>query len=111
MIRFEQTPVFKSDAKKLGKRYPSFKDDFKDLVKSLAKNPEQGTKLVGGFRKIRMAITSKGKGKSGGARVITINCLVSVGDGVVTFVDVYDKSEKESITAKEIKAAWDSLKK
>lgn len=110
MIRFEQTPVFKSDAKKLRKRYPSFKNDLKELTKSLQKNPEQGTKLAGGFRKIRMAITSKGKGKSGGARVITLNCLVNTGDGVVTFVDVYDKSEKESITAKEIKAAWDSLK-
>lgn len=111
MIRFDKTPVFKADAKRLAKHYPSFKDDLKALAKSLEKNPNQGTPLAGGFRKIRMAITSKGKGKSGGARVITINCLVNATEGVVTFVDVYDKSEKESITAKEIKAAWNSLKK
>ena len=111
MIKFDTTPVFKSDAKKLGKRYPSFRDDLAKLTKSLEENPNQGTKLAGGFRKIRMSITSKGKGKRGGARVITINCLVNATEGVVTFVDVYDKSEKENITAKEIKAAWDSLKK
>ena len=111
MIRFEKTPVFESDAKRLAKHYPSFKEDLKDLAKSLEKNPNQGTPLTGGFRKIRMAITSKGKGKSGGARVITLNCLVNNSDGIVTFVTVYDKSEAESLSIKDIRKAFASLKK
>ena len=57
MIKFEKTPVFKSEAKRLAKHYPSFVEDLKELAKSLKKNPDQGTPLAGGFRKIRMAIT------------------------------------------------------
>lgn len=110
MIKFEKTPVFKSKAKSLAKHYPSFAGDLEQLTKSLEKNPEQGTLLSGGFRKIRMAITSKGKGKSGGARVITLNCLVNATDGLVTFVTVYDKSEAENIPMKEIRQAFASLK-
>lgn len=109
MIKFEKTPVFKSEAKRLAKHYPSFAEDLKELAKSLKKNPDQGTPLAGGFRKIRMAITSKGKGKSAGARVITLNCLVNTTEGLVTFVTVYDKSEEESISIKEIRKAFASL--
>ena len=111
MIRFEKTPVFESDTKRLCKRYPSFKEDLKDLADSLKEKPEQGTPLSGGFRKIRMAITSKGKGKSGGARVITLNCLVNTSEGLITFITVYDKSEAESISIKDIRKAFASLKK
>ena len=46
-----------------------------------------------------MAIGSKGKGKSGGARVIT---LLKVIDKVVYLAAIYDKSERASITDKEL---------
>lgn len=65
------TPHFEREAKILAKRYKSFKADMKDFVESLEKNPMQGDELSPGIRKIRLAIVSKGKGKSGGARVIT----------------------------------------
>ena len=52
-------------AKKLAKKYSSFKDDLVNFGKSLLENPKQGTELAPGIRKIRMAIKSKGKGKSG----------------------------------------------
>ena len=51
---------------------------------------------------MRMAITSKGKGKSGGARVITLTVLVSVTDLDVWLLTLYDKSERETITDSEI---------
>lgn len=111
MIKFTPTPDFKASAKRLGKRYPSFKEDLKALADSLQENPEQGTPLAGGYRKIRMAITSKGKGKSGGARVITLNCLVKEKDGEIFLVKVYDKSETESVSLKDIRKAFASLKK
>ena len=110
MITFTPTPVFNKNVKRLAKRYPSFIEDLKVFLKDLEENPEQGTP-IGEFRKIRMAITSKAKGKSGGARVITVNCLVEEKEGEVFLVTIYDKSQTESITKKEMKTAYNSLKK
>lgn len=105
MIRFEKTQVFESNAKKFAKRYPSFNGDLRSLLLSLQENPEQGTLLSGGFRKIRMSIASKGKGKSGGARVITLNCLVDTDEGLITLVTIYDKSDTENVSLKEMRDA------
>ncbi|MDE6378284.1 MAG: addiction module toxin RelE, partial [Duncaniella sp.] len=68
------TAEFETQAKALQKRHRSFKTDLKELVITLMENPFQGVELSPGIRKLRMAITSKGRGKSGGARVIT--CLL-----------------------------------
>jgi hypothetical protein len=46
-----------------------------------------------------MAITSKGKGKSGGSRVIS--CVKVVASSVF-LIAIYDKSEKESINDAEL---------
>ena len=64
-------PKFKKELKKLVKKYPSLKIEFATLIESLETEPEQGTALGHNCYKIRLAIKSKGKGKSGGARVIT----------------------------------------
>ena len=72
-LKFQHT--FEKEAKRLGKRYMSMKSDIASLSEELLANPHLGTDLGGGLRKIRMAITSKGKGKSGGARVITLTVL------------------------------------
>ncbi len=53
---------------------------------------------------IRMAITSKGHGKRGGARVITFTVIVSVEEAVINLLTIYDKSERESISRSEILA-------
>lgn len=50
-----------------------------------------------------MAITSKGKGKSGGARVITVTAIVSVDETNVTLLTIYDKSDRETIKDSELK--------
>lgn len=65
--------------------------------KSLEENPLQGTELIPGVRKIRMAIKSKSGGKSGGARVITYNVLATEQDGIVYLLEVYDKSEYSTV--------------
>lgn len=64
-------PDFEKSAKILYKKYRSIRADIDNLITSLEENPFQGDELTPGIRKIRMAITSKGRGKSGGARVIT----------------------------------------
>lgn len=88
---------FKRQARRLNKKYRSLKDDLKTLQDDLKENPFQGTDLGGGVRKIRMAIASKGKGKSGGARVLTLNVLVS-DDADVTLLTIYDKNEIENVS-------------
>jgi len=67
------------------------------LEKSLIENPKQGVDLGGGLYKVRLAIKSKGKGKSGGYRVITYLVNQSNENTLINFVTLYDKSEESSI--------------
>lgn len=64
---------FDTEAKALAKRYKSFKKDLIEFRKELEKAPLQGSEIAPNIRKIRMAIATKGRGKSGGARIITYN--------------------------------------
>ena len=75
------------------------KKDLLELVQELKENPEHGTPIGKNCLKIRIAIASKGKGKSGGARVIT---YFVVTETTVFLISIYDKSEKENITNKEL---------
>lgn len=109
MIRFAPTSDFQKSFKRLCKKYNSLKTDFGKLAISLEENPDQGIELGNGFRKIRLAITSKGKGKSGGARVITLNQIFSHKDGFIILVDIYDKSEISNMTLAQIRKAFMSL--
>jgi hypothetical protein len=97
--------VFDRQAKRLSKHYASFRDDYKSLLEMLRKNPMAGADLGDGIRKVRMAITSKGKGKSGGARVITYTAdVITVScEGELLLLSIYDKSEYSTISDKEIK--------
>lgn len=76
--------------------------DFEKFVESLRQEPQQGVDLGKGLRKVRMAISSKGKGKSGGARVITLTALISKTDTTLILLTIYDKSECENLTDKEL---------
>lgn len=64
------------------------KSDLENLIISLEENPMQGDELSPGIRKIRMAITSKGRGKSGGARVITYTIVIAENEGSVYLIDI-----------------------
>lgn len=109
MIRLVPTEDFKKSFKTLCKKYKSLRDDFKRLAESLAENPKQGVDLGGNFRKIRLSIKSKGKGKSGGARVITFNQIIAEENGFVVLVDIYDKSEMDNMSLDQIRKALKSL--
>ncbi|TVQ07648.1 MAG: hypothetical protein EA361_17930 [Bacteroidetes bacterium] len=93
-------PPFDRQLKRLAKKFASLKDEYADLVESLEKNPVQGNPMTRNCFKIRVAIKSKGKGKSGGVRVIV---HVQVIENNVFLLAIYDKSEQEDITDKEIK--------
>ena len=96
------TSDFDRSAKSLVKRYRSFKSDLRDLIVSLEENPEQGIELSPGIRKLRMAITSKGRGKAGGARVITFTIVVSENTGRVYLMDLYDKADYSTVDVRTI---------
>lgn len=92
-------PEFEKELKRLSKKYASLKLDYQNLLESLLENPQQGTPLGKDLYKIRMPITSKGQGKSAGARVIT---CVKVVKETIFLVAIYDKSDLEIISDKEL---------
>ena len=92
-------PPFDKQLKRLVKKYPSLKKEFAELLESLEQEPEQGTGLGKNCFKIRISIASKGKGKSGGGRVIT-NFVIT--EKIVFLLSIYDKSEKDNLSNKEL---------
>ena len=94
------TTEFSKGAKVLKKRYKSFMNDLEDFKDSIMKNPFQGAELVPGIRKVRIPIESKGKGKSGGARVVMLTYYVSEAEGKVHFLIIYDKSDADTVDVK-----------
>ncbi len=93
------TSDFKRDSKKLLKKYKSLKSEIFELIAALEKAPMQGSPLGNDCYKIRLVIASKGKGKRGGARVIT---CVKVVDSFVYLLTIFNKGEKDTISDKEI---------
>lgn len=103
------TREFRKNYKRLSGKYASLHDDLVSLQEKLRENPFLGVELPGGFRKIRIAIKSKGKGKSGGARVITFNYIIETECQRIVLVKMYDKSEISNITDAEIRHAFETL--
>ncbi len=97
MVQIYTIDSFDREFKRLVKKYPSLTSDLKQLIETLQVNPSFGTSLGANAYKIRLAIASKNKGKSGGARVITY--FVNE-DNEVFLLSIYDKSERADIPDK-----------
>jgi mRNA-degrading endonuclease RelE of RelBE toxin-antitoxin system len=98
-------PPFDRQLKRLAKKFPSLKAEYNALVENLEENPEKGIPLGNNCFKIRLAIASKGRGKSGGARVIT---HFYVENDTVFLIAIYDKSEQVDISENElIELLWE----
>ena len=100
---------FTRELKRLNKKYHSIKKDYAALLDELYRTPDAGVNLGGGIRKVRMAIGSKGRGKSHGARVITVNVVVSVEETEINLLFIYDKAERDNITSAEIEALMEEV--
>lgn len=107
-MRFEvlTIPPFEKQIKRLCKKYSSLKREFAELIEALETNPTNGTGLGSNCYKIRISIASKGKGKSGGARVIT---HVKIIQRSVYLLSIFDKSELENISDKELKSLLEHI--
>ena len=107
-FRIEPTLPFLRQMKRLQKKFPSLKGDLLQLNAALLNNPTLGDAIGKNCFKIRLAISSKGGGKRGGARVVT---LVLVVPETVFLLDIYDKSEQANIKDKKLAAlAQETLK-
>jgi len=104
------TKEFFKDVKRLYKKYRSLKEDLSKLEEELLENPYAGVKISENFYKIRLAIKSKGKGKSGGGRVvfhIEAEVVEEEEDIEITLLKLYDKSDQENVSTNEIKDMLD----
>ena len=97
---------FKKEAKRFIKKFPSLKQELAGLSTTLTNEPETGTPMGNNTYKIRLAVKSKGKGKSGGVRVIT---YIVTEDKEVYLLTIYDKSEFSNIDDKIIKSIIETL--
>lgn len=90
---------FKRDAKPLLKKYPSLAEELAKLGQQLLTNPTAGTPLGRNCYKVRLAIQSKGKGSSGGARII---CYLAIVNKEIVLLTIYDKAEKSDLRPGEL---------
>ena len=98
--KVELSDNFRKEAKKLIKKYESLRSEITFLGTALAENPFLGTPLGNDVYKIRLSIASKGRGKSGGARIISFARVIGK---TVYLLSIYSKGEKDSISDKKIK--------
>ena len=98
MVDIRLGEEFKRQFKRLKKKYPSLTEDLKIFSLDLRANPQQGVPLGARLYKVRMAIASKGKGKSAGARVITYRILVKQECIEITLLTIYDKNEIDNVS-------------
>ena len=98
-MKIASTSFFTKELKPLAKKYRSLENDLMELAESLIENPIQGDSLSHNCFKVRLAITSKNKGKSGGARIIT---NVHINNEVIYLLSIYDKSDQDTISDKEL---------
>lgn len=109
---FDYLDEFHRGAKAFRKKYPSFEDDYNTFLDELEKNPFSGESLGKHTYKNRMAISSKGKGKSGGARVITYNLQKQNKDEVlITLMAIYDKSDIENVSDAYLRSLVEELER
>jgi|SRR6185312_10188892 len=93
-IEVKYTPDFEKQLRRLANKYASIHEDLGSLIDDLELNPNIGQPLGKNLYKVRLAISSKSKGKSGGARVIT---YVLIKNESVYLAAIYDKSEHSTI--------------
>ena len=109
--RIIATKIFERQLKRLAKKFPSLKNDLADFHDKLLNNPTMGSSLGKNAYKVRLAVKSKAKGKSGGFRIITHLEL----DYVITdltnifLLSIYDKSETENIRNRELRRLIENI--
>ena len=98
-VKISYHPQFAKDVKRLAKKDKSLVSDLKSVLSEIQNDPDLGVDLGHGVRKVRLSISSKGKGKRGGARILSYKRIV-VNDNYIKIVllTMYDKNEIENVS-------------
>ena len=98
-VKISYHPQFAKDVKRLAKKYKSLVSDLKSVLSEIQNDPDFGVDLGHGVRKVRLSISSKGKGKRGGARILSYKRIV-VNDNYIKIVllTMYDKNAIENVS-------------
>ena len=97
------TEYVENKYKRLSKKFLSLNSELEELEKVLLESPKQGEPLGANLYKIRLAIKDKGKGKSGGFRVITYLIQELKNYYEIYLITIYDKSEESTFSTSELK--------
>jgi mRNA-degrading endonuclease RelE of RelBE toxin-antitoxin system len=111
--RIVASEEFMRRARKLAKKHKSLSKDLVGLNELLLREPRHGTLIQPDVYKVRLAIKSKGKGKSGGAKVITYvetEVKQTVGLTSVHLLTIYDKSEVSAASEAYLRQIIDTIK-
>lgn len=108
---------FKREAKPLLKKYPSLKNELEVLRLQLLDTPRMGIQITDNVYKIRLAGKSKGRGKSGGMRIITFVWEIALemaededkSETIIFLASIFDKSEEENISDKDLERLIDEI--
>lgn len=112
-FNIEVTDDFLKRVKNLAKKYRSIKQDIGALQQELINNPYSGVKIADNIYKVRMAIKSKGRGKSGGARVIShvdVTFADEEGTTNIVLLTIYDKSESSTASVPALQKMYENYK-
>lgn len=96
------TSVFKRKVKPLLKKYKTLVESLFELEEQLIKNPFIGVSYGHNIFKVRLSDPSKGKGKSGGFRVITYLVDESSDSITIQLITILNKSEEDSINKADV---------
>lgn len=105
-MHIEPSSIFKREAKRLIKKFPSLRAEIDNVKEAILEDPFHGESMGGGFYKIRVPIASKGVGKRGGARIVT---YVQIVEDIIYLVSIYDKNELEDIEDSTLKTFLKSI--
>jgi len=92
-MNFKTTELFDKQAKKLGKKYRTLKSDLKSFILNFDSLHQSSTTIQKNLYKIRVANSSKNRGKSAGYRIYYYIQL----EETTYLLTIYDKSEVEMI--------------
>ena len=102
MIQVIALPEFEKNLKRLSRKFQSLKHEYFNFVDISETEGPQGDHLGNNAYKARLAVKSKGKGKSGGLRIISYHVILTFQDDMIYLVAIYDKNEISSMEMKKI---------
>jgi len=89
--------LFKRKVKPLSKKYHTLRESIDELGEALIKGPYLGESYGGNIYKVRLSDKSKGKGKSGGFRILYYLAIQQGNDTIIILITILNKGEINTI--------------